>query len=79
MAWQANNDISIGFNTMGAKALQASTTITTSTQTTGVFVGRGLFNVEIAVTALSVGVGPGGRKLSREHPGSATVRSSPDR
>ena len=57
MAWQANTDSSIAWRTMGATVLQASTTITTSTQSSGVFAGRGLFEIEIDVTALSVGVG----------------------
>ena len=57
MTWQADNDITIPWRTMGATALQASTTITSSTQSTGVFCGRGVFEVAINVTALSTGVG----------------------
>jgi hypothetical protein len=57
MTWQADNDITIAWRTMGATALQAAVTITTSTQSTGVFCGRGLFEVVINVTALTTGVG----------------------
>ncbi len=55
MAWQLHNDESVAWRTMGATALQASNTITSSTQTTAVVVGRGTFEVEILVTALSLG------------------------
>jgi hypothetical protein len=55
MAWQAHTDESVAFRTMGATVLVASNTIVTSTQTTAVFVGRGAFEVEILVTALSTG------------------------
>lgn len=55
MAWQVNNDYSVPYRSMGQVDLQASTTITTTTQSTAVFVGKGLLNVEVAVTALSTG------------------------
>lgn len=55
MAWQGSTDFEIPFRTMGSKALQASTTITSSTATTAVFCGKGLFAIEIDVTALSLG------------------------
>ena len=45
MAWQANTDSSIAWRTMGATVLQASTTITTSTQSSGVFAGRGIVHI----------------------------------
>jgi len=57
MAWQAINDISRPWNVNGETVLQASTTITTSTNSTGVFVGRGLMAVKIDVTALELGDG----------------------
>ena len=57
MAWQAANDITIPWRTMGATALQASVTITTTTQSTPVFCGRGVFEVAIDVTALTLGTG----------------------
>jgi len=55
MTWQGSTDFEIPFRTMGAKALQASTSITSSTATTAVFVGKGLFAITIDVTALSLG------------------------
>jgi hypothetical protein len=57
MAWQVNNDHSVPYRSMGQKDIQASTTITATTTTSALFVGKGLFNVEVDVTALSLGTG----------------------
>jgi len=57
MAWQNTSADQTPYKGMGAKALQASTTITTSTATTAVFVGKGRLDIEIDVTAFSKGTG----------------------
>ena len=51
MAWQAVDRTNTGYYTNDGTSLQASTTITSSTASTGVFVGRGVFDIVIDVTA----------------------------
>ncbi len=56
-AWRANNDTSIPWNTTGAKVLSASGQVTASTEGAGVFVGRGLFMLELTVSTILLGSG----------------------
>lgn len=52
MAFIPVNDSTIPFFGMDGTVLQASTTITTSTPTTGVEMGKGLYAIDVAVTAI---------------------------
>ena len=52
MAWQRATDLQVPFRDMGGTVLQASTTITSSTASTGVELGKGLMAIEIKVTAV---------------------------
>jgi len=52
MAWIPSNDFNTPWDGVDGTALQASTTITSSTNSTGVEVGKGIFVVKIAVTAI---------------------------
>lgn len=52
MAYMNANDDTVPFYGVDGTVLQASTTITTSTATTGVEVGRGLFCIVITITAI---------------------------